>query len=171
MCEFTNMHTEDQQWRSQMCNQMPHQDGSSKEAVGLGFLSVLWKQVPFCSYFRGAPPFWSPVPPTGGSGQCQDSSLSTWLPLSIPSSLCFFRGTHKERAQLVTPPGKGLWESRGEKIPIFFPFPFSLSFFLFLYKNNQNTCNTLVKGSEREKIATEEIFCPCQTASPELSVL
>lgn len=32
-----------------MCIQMPHQDGSSKEAVGVGFLSVLWKQVPFCS--------------------------------------------------------------------------------------------------------------------------
>lgn len=96
-----------------MCIQMPHQDGSSKEAVGVGFLSVLWKQVPFCSASL-ANTLGVPHPSEAlfllleGVDSARTHPSLPALPLSIPGSLCFFRGAHKERAQLVTPPGKGL---------------------------------------------------------------
>lgn len=77
-----------------MSIQMLHQDGPSKEAVGLGFLSVLWKQVPFCSASL-ANTLGVPHPSETlfllleevNSARTHPSLPA--LPLSIPSSLCF----------------------------------------------------------------------------------
>lgn len=103
-------------------------------------------------YFRGTPPFWSPVPPTGGSEQCQDSSLSTCIATEHHQLSLFLQRRSQRMGSDSDPTRERPVKAVVRKIPMgFFPFSFSLIFFLLLYKNNQNTCNTLVKGSERER--------------------
>lgn len=87
-------------------------------------------------YFRGAPPFWSPIPPTGGSEQCQDSSLSTCIATEHPRLSLFLQRRSQRMGSDSDPTRERPVKAVVRKIPmgVFFPFLFLLSFSFFFTK-------------------------------------